>query len=205
MNERESSPKKYEQSLKQRSAKLHEQDGLQYSSQGASNSSKKEVLEPRRQLSEAKMVPTMFLRHYEAWKRETDLVAGLPASELDYPKVQSLISGGASLKERYFVNREALESQISMEEIMQIIAHLEKLAAEIRQNPQIEKQSDISKRYGRWQTFLENRTELSKHLHEEGIEGLRFFGYQPREAFSYPTNVAAVCNVTALNCGDKTP
>ena len=212
MNERESSLKKYEQALKQyeqalkqRSAKLHEQDGLQYSLQGASNSSKKEVLEPRRRLSEAKMVPAMFLRHYEAWKRETDLVAGLPASELDYPKVQSLISGGASLKERYFVNREALESQISMEEIMQIIVHLEKLAAEIRQNPQIDNQSDISKRYGRWQTFLENRTELSKHLHEEGIEGLRFFGYQPREAFSYPTNVAAVCNVTALNCGDKTP
>ena len=205
MNEREASLKKYEQSLMERSVKFHEQDGLQYSSQGAPNSNKKEVLEPQRRLLEGKMVPTMFLRHYEAWKRETDLVAGLPASELDYPKVHSLISGGASLKELYFVNREALERLISMEEIMQIIAHLEKLAVKIQQNPQIDNQSDINKRYGRWRTFLENRTELSKHLHEEGIEGLRYFGYQPRKAFLYPTDVTAVCNVTALNCGDKTP
>jgi hypothetical protein len=202
MNEREASLKKYEQSLKQRSAKLHEQDGLQDSAQGASNSSKKEVIEHRRRLLEAKMVPTMFLRHYEAWKRETDLVAGLPASELDYPKVQSLMSGGSSLKELYIANREALESQMSIVELTQIIAHLKKLAAGIRQNPQIDNQSDVNKRYGRWKTFLENRTELSKHLHEEGIGGLRFFGYEPREAFSYPTNVTAVCNATALNCGD---
>jgi hypothetical protein len=202
MNEREASLKKYEQSLKQRSAKLHEQDEIQDSAQGASNSSRKEAVEHRRLLSEAKMVPTMFLRQHEAWKRETNLVAGLPASELDYPKVQSLISGGASLKERYFANEEALKSQISIEEILQIIKHLEKLAAEIRRNPQIDNHSDINKRYGRWRTFLENRTELSKHLHEEGMEGLRFFGYRPREAFSYPTNVTAVCNVTALNCGN---
>jgi hypothetical protein len=202
LNERERLLKKYEQSLKQRSAKLHEHDGLQDSAQGVSNSSKKEVLEHRRRLSEAKMVPTMFLRHYELWKRETDLLAGLPASELDYPKVQALISGGASLKESYIANREALESQIPTEEILQILAHLEQLAAEIRQHPHIDNQSDINKRYGRWKKFLENRTELSKHLHEEGIEGLRFFGYEPREAFSYPTNVTAVCNAKALKCGD---
>jgi hypothetical protein len=202
MNEREASLKKYEQLLKQRSAKLHEHDELEDSAEETSNSSKKEALEHRRRLSDAKMVPRMFLRHYAQWKRETEFVAGLPTSKLNYPKVKSLITGGYSLKELYIANQEALESQIPMEEIMEIIAHLTMLASEARQNPQIDNQSEINKRYGKWQAFLENRTELSKHLHEEGIEGLRFFGYEPREAFSYPTNVTAVCNATALNCGD---
>ena len=44
---------------------------------------------------------------------------------------------------------------------------------------------EVSNRYGKWQKFLENRTELSDYFHREAAEGLRVFGYHPYRTASY--------------------
>jgi hypothetical protein len=41
----------------------------------------------------------------------------------------------------------------------------------------------VQRRYGRWATALQNRTELSLKLHTEGAEGLKAFGYEPASRF----------------------
>eukprot|EP01032_Pedospumella_encystans_P019215 gene19215-21852_t len=37
----------------------------------------------------------------------------------------------------------------------------------------------VSKRYGKWHTFLAKDPQLSESIHREGKEGLRIFGYEP--------------------------
>jgi hypothetical protein len=41
----------------------------------------------------------------------------------------------------------------------------------------------VQRRYGRWATTLQNRTDLSSKLHAEGAVGLKAFGYEPASRF----------------------
>jgi hypothetical protein len=41
----------------------------------------------------------------------------------------------------------------------------------------------VQRRYGRWATTLQNRTDLSLKLHAEGAVGLKAFGYEPASRF----------------------
>jgi hypothetical protein len=43
----------------------------------------------------------------------------------------------------------------------------------------------ITKRYGKWQRVLKNKTELSYFFHRQGAEGLQVFGYHPYRRMHY--------------------
>ena len=100
----------------------------------------------------------------------------------------------SSLKEREehleALNASLAQRQASLEELE---TSLKELETSLRKQYQAQAQhrrllenkppTDVQERYGKWQVLLANKTNLSKHLHEEGAEGLRVFGYEPRISY----------------------
>ena len=91
--------------------------------------------------------------------------------------------------------------------IVQLITELEQNLAGIKPLHDIsikDKHIAVTRRYGKWQRVLSNKTELAKLFHSEGAAGLKAFGYEPRLEFSYPTKAAMMkCPVT-LQCIGRT-
>jgi hypothetical protein len=85
-------------------------------------------------------------------------------------------------------------------EIARSIAQINNNAGEIGDSTS---KASIEKRYGKWKELLENRTLLSKHLHEEGALGLKEFGYEPFREFVYPSLGFKCSQEQLLQCSAK--
>ena len=157
----------------------------------------------RRRLDQAKprLKPEFFLKQLESWQ-ETVHAHG---EEFQTETLEKLLDFGVSLLKQYGYNKQALASVVNEKDIQETNAHLQKLL-KTRNDPAVIEQKrqaahrDIHARYGKWKAQLENRTELSRWLHQEGKRGLELFGYEPPLEWKYPlvTTTAAreglVCN-----------
>ena len=61
-----------------------------------------------------------------------------------------------------------------------------------------EKPKNVKDRYGKWKHRLEDNTELSVKLHEEGKEALAIFGYEPVKPFMDVQLDAQPCDETVI-------
>lgn len=171
----------------------------------ADDSEKIVDLQSRRRLLQAETAALAFRKDYQAWKLEVKKLYSLKKEDITYEKIQHLTEIGNELKGRWSLNSADVEHEIPIQDIVQIVKGLEKIAADLA--PKVAGSTKgipvaVTQRYGKWQRVLANRTELSKYFHKEGAEGLKTFGYEPRLNFTYPTKVEFKC-VDTIECGSQ--
>jgi hypothetical protein len=161
-------------------------------------------------ISEAKIVPSRFLRDFEAWK---SLVQSEMNKNVQKSKgfiIDGLIGHGNDLRKQWDVpdmdaqTEELRETGVSREDILVLIQQLRVKLQEIRLYKQRQKERpgdpDVKMRYGKWKAVLANNTELATYFYQEGAKGLELFGYFPAREIKYQSVNQAMFS----DCSDET-
>jgi len=202
LKEREASLEQKEESLRAWQKELDQRDNARHN-QDNNNQVQHDDEPPRRRLFEQgpKIVPTGFLRDFQAWN---SLVLSNVEKDLSETKMfvlDGLIEHGHHLLEQWDLNHfddppqsEALKGLVTKKEIQDIVEKLRERLHDARlfnhDHPQGSKDQrpgdpDVKKRYGKWQSVLSNNTELAHYFYQEGAKGLELFGYHPYREIQY--------------------